>query len=107
MSQLEITAATRGNQAALLPVTLIATSLNEARPSPVVKINYEDTAVLTEGENAIIQFSTGSKSVFGTVNVINELCAQFPFLVGKDTKLVCYPAAMTFSLFCQRVYLTR
>lgn len=92
MSQLELNVATRGSHAALLPVTLIATSINEARPSPVIKINYEDTALLNEGDKAVIQLSTGAKSVFGPTDCINELCAQFPFLSGKDAKLVSYPA---------------
>lgn len=92
MSQLELSVATRGSHAALLPVTLIATSINEARPIPVINIKYEDTAILSDGDKAVVQLSTGSKSVFGTTECINELCAQFPFLSGKDTKLVSYPA---------------
>lgn len=96
MAQFELTVATRGNHATLLPVVLIATSINEARPTPVININYEDTARLNEGENAVIGLNTVSKSVFGTVNIIQELCAHFPFLADKDTKLVCYPAIFSF-----------
>lgn len=88
MTQFDLTVATRGNHAAILPVVLIATSLNEARPAPAIQIKYEDTAVLSEGDKAIVQLTTGGKSVFGTLNAVNELCTAFPFLAGKDTKLV-------------------
>lgn len=96
MSQIELTVATRGNHAALLPVCLIATSINEARPNPVIKITYEDTAILNESEKAIVQLKTGDKSTFGTINAIQELQTQFPFLAGKDTKLVRYPALVVY-----------
>ena len=92
MTQFDLTVATGGNHAALLPVILIATSINEARPSPVIKITYEDTALLNEDEKAVIRLTTSSKSVFGTIGAIEELRAQFPFLSGKDTKMVSYPA---------------
>ncbi|KAF3395918.1 putative glutamate--tRNA ligase, cytoplasmic [Penicillium rolfsii] len=84
MTQFDLTVATRGSHAALLPVLLIATSINEARPAPVINLKYEDTAVLNEGDKAILQLSTAGKSVFGTIPAIKELCAHFPYLVGKD-----------------------
>ncbi|KAJ6107580.1 Glutamyl/glutaminyl-tRNA synthetase class Ib [Penicillium sp. IBT 18751x] len=87
MSQSTLTVATRANHAALLPVVLIATSINEARPTPVITINYEDSAVLEEGEKAIVQLTTGSKSVFGTIQAVEELRTQFPYLAGKDLSL--------------------
>ncbi|KAJ5323724.1 Glutamyl/glutaminyl-tRNA synthetase class Ib [Penicillium atrosanguineum] len=87
MSQSTLTVATRANHAALLPVVLIATSINEARPTPVITINYEDSAVLEEGEKAIVQLTTGSSSVFGTIQAIEELRAQFPYLASKDLSL--------------------
>jgi hypothetical protein len=101
MSQYNLNVATRANHAALLPAVLIATSINEARPSPVININYEDTALLQDGDKAIVQLVTGSNSVFGTTNVIQELTTQFPFLSGKDTKVVCsrYPADSRDMLF--------
>lgn len=40
--------------------------------------------MLTEGENSIIRFQTDGKSVTGAVSIIQELCAHFPFLTGKD-----------------------
>lgn len=98
MSQFELTVATRANHAALLPVVLIATSINEARPSPVIQINYEDTALLHRGDKAIVELTTGSKSVFGTVNAIQELCTHFPFLKGKDAKLVSYSYVFWYSV---------
>ncbi|KAJ5689324.1 glutamate--tRNA ligase cytoplasmic [Penicillium macrosclerotiorum] len=87
MTQFELTVATRSNHAALLPVILIVTSINAARPSPVININYEDTALLSEGDKAVLQLFNGSNSVFGTIDAIKELCAQFPYLNGKDSKL--------------------
>lgn len=102
MSQIELTVATHGNHAAVLPVSLIATSINEARPSPVIKITYEDTAVLNESEKAIVRLNTGDKFTFGTINVIQELQNQFPFLAGRDTKLVCYPAIVAYFMTLMR-----
>lgn len=99
MSEYELKVATRGNHAALLPVVLIVTSINEARPTPVVKITYEDTALLQDGDKAIVQLTSGSNSVFGTANVIQELTTHFPFLAGKDSKQVSsyyYPAVESF-----------
>lgn len=92
MSQSTLTVATRGNHAALLPVVLIATSINEARPTPVININYEDSALLDEGEKAVVQLTTGSHSVRGTIEAIQELRTQFPYLASKDLNLVSYPA---------------
>lgn len=92
MTQYDLTVATRAGHAALLPVVLIATSINEARPSPVINIKYEDTALLNEGDKAILQLSAAGKSVFGTIPAIQELCAHFPYLVGKDAAIVSYTA---------------
>lgn len=88
MSEYELKVATRGNQAATLPAVLIVTSINEARPTPVINITYEDTALLQDGDKAIVQLTSGSNSVFGTANVIQELTKHFPFLTGKDSKVV-------------------
>lgn len=90
MSEYELKVATRGNHAALLPVVLIVTSINEARPAPVVNITFEDTALLQDGDKAIVQLTSGSSSVFGTADVIQELTTHFPYLVGKDAKVVSY-----------------
>lgn len=97
MSQsFNLNVATRANHAALLPVVLIATSINEARPTPVINISYQDTALLQDGDKAIVQLVAGSKSVFGTSDVIQELTVHFPFLTGKDAKVVShYPAKFT------------
>ncbi|PYH36948.1 glutamate--tRNA ligase GUS1 [Aspergillus neoniger CBS 115656] len=87
MSQFKLSLATKANQASLLPVLLVATSINEARPTPVIAINFEDAAVLAEGEKAIVQFTGASGApVYGTDNAIKELRASFPFLNGKDEK---------------------
>lgn len=101
MSQFDLNVATRASQSALLPVVLIATSINEARPTPVINIVYQDTALLQDGEKAIVQLVAGSKSVFGTTEVINELTAHFPFLTGKDAKVVShdYPAGFAICIF--------
>ncbi|KAJ9264612.1 hypothetical protein DTO212C5_6994 [Paecilomyces variotii] len=88
MSSSEIVLANRANGAALLPVLLVATSVNEARPSPLIAVTYEDTAVLPDGDNAVVKFNGPSGSpVYGTENAIKELRATYPFLKGKDEKL--------------------
>ncbi|KAJ5170341.1 Glutamyl-tRNA synthetase class Ib archaeal/eukaryotic cytosolic [Penicillium coprophilum] len=87
MTQFNLFVATRASQAALLPVVLIAFSINEARPSPIINISLEDTAQITEGEKPIIQFQAGDKTVTGTIPIIQALCGQFPFLVGKEAKV--------------------
>ncbi|CAI7586638.1 unnamed protein product [Penicillium viridicatum] len=86
MTQLDLSVATRASQAALLPVVLIASAINEARPAPVINISLEDTTLLSGTDKPIIHLQTGDKSVTGTIPIIQELCAQFPFLVGKDAK---------------------
>ena len=89
MSQFNLKVATRANQASLLPVILVATSINEARPSPVISITYEDTALLHEGEKAIVEFTGVSGTpVYGTEKAIQELRQNFPFLTSKEGKLV-------------------
>ena len=90
----QLTLATRANQAALLPVLLVATSINEARPSPVIAITYEDTAVLSQGDKATVEFTANGAPVYGPDNVIKELRANFPYLNGKDEKLVSGPASL-------------
>ncbi|BCR90988.1 glutamate--tRNA ligase GUS1 [Aspergillus chevalieri] len=84
----QLTLASQANQAELLPVLLVATSVNAARPSPVIAINYENTALLHEGEKAVVQFTGASGSpVYGTEKAIQELRANFPFLNSKDEKI--------------------
>ena len=91
MSNMQLTLAAKASQAALLPVLLVATSINEARPSPVINITYEDKAVLEQGDKAVVQFTGASGApVFGPVNAIQELLKDFPFLNAKDQKLVRY-----------------
>lgn len=109
MSQLELFVATRASQTALLPVVLIASSINEARPlashtdsvhdgiskrtlfrTPVINITFEDTSFLTEADKSIIKLQAGDKSVTGTIPITQELCVQFPFLVGKNSQVVSH-----------------
>lgn len=97
----ELNVAIRASHAALLPVVLIATSINEARPTPVITINYQDTAFLNE--KVIVELKAGDKSVNGTAAAIQELCAQFPFLSGKDTKLVSLISHLTSLIYSVRV----
>lgn len=98
MSQFKLTVATRANQASVLPVILVATSINEARPSPVISITYEDTALLHEGEKAVVQFTGVSGTpVYGTEKAIQELRQNFPFLTSKEGKLVNSPYAIGYS----------
>ncbi|KAL2787138.1 tRNA synthetases class I, catalytic domain-containing protein [Aspergillus keveii] len=88
MSQFSLTLATKANQAALLPVLLVATSVNEARPSPIIAIKYEDAATLQQGDKAIVEFIGASGSpVYGAQNALQELRTTFPFLNSKEEKL--------------------
>lgn len=96
----QLTLASRANQAELLPVLLVATSINEARPSPVIAITYEDTALLHEGEKAVVQFTGASGTpVYGTEKAIQELRANFPFLNSKDEKIVSHASPSLNSAF--------
>ncbi|KAL4947901.1 tRNA synthetases class I, catalytic domain-containing protein [Aspergillus filifer] len=86
MSQFQLTLATKANQAALLPILLVATSVNEARPTPVITVNYEDVATLERGNKAIVEFVGASGPVYG-VKALEELRSTFPFLNSKEEKL--------------------
>ncbi|KAJ5466491.1 Glutamyl/glutaminyl-tRNA synthetaseclass Ib [Penicillium desertorum] len=97
MTLFDLFVATRASQAALLPVVLIASSINEARPASIINISLEDTVLLTGGENSTIQFQADGKTVTGTIPIIQELCARFPFLVGKDTRVNNLYAALDWS----------
>ncbi|PKY03905.1 glutamyl-tRNA synthetase [Aspergillus campestris IBT 28561] len=88
MSNVNLTLATRANQALLLPVLLVATSINESRPEPVIQITYEDAAELQQGDKAVVQFTgTSGTPVYGTVNALRELQSSFPYLESKDEQL--------------------
>ncbi|KAJ5585508.1 Glutamyl-tRNA synthetase class Ib archaeal/eukaryotic cytosolic [Penicillium hispanicum] len=86
MTRSDLLVAACANHAELLPVVLIASSINEAHGNPVINIVIEDTALLTVDEKSTVKYETGNKSVTGTIPIIQELCAHFPFLVGKDAK---------------------
>lgn len=82
MATYKLICASGSNPAGLLPATLIASSVNEARPSPVVAITYENAPTLPGGD--VIEFTTpDGKTVNGLDSVIAELRAQFPFLKSK------------------------
>ncbi|BCS27585.1 glutamate--tRNA ligase GUS1 [Aspergillus puulaauensis] len=87
MSQFQLTLATKANQAALLPVLLVATSVNEARPSPIIAINYEDVAVLPRGDKAVVEFVGASGTPAYGSSALEELRATFPYLNSKEEKL--------------------
>ena len=96
----QLTLASQANQAELLPVLLVATSVNAARPSPVIVINYENTALLHEGEKAVVQFTGASGTpVYGTEKAIQDLRANFPFLNSKDEKTVSHASPSLNSAF--------
>lgn len=87
MSKYQLSVATRANQAALLPVLLVATSVNNS--SPMISISYEDTAILHDGDKAIVQLKdSNGTSVFGTGESLKKLLSDFAFLHAKDEKLV-------------------
>jgi glutamyl-tRNA synthetase len=84
----KLVCASGANPAGLLPATLIATSVNEARPSPVVDITYENVPALPSGD--VIEFTDASgTTVQGLDAVIAELRVQFPFLKSKYEAQVC------------------
>lgn len=83
MATFKLVCAAGANPAELLPATLIATSVNQARPSPVVEITYENTPKLPGGD--ILEFTGASgKTASGLDAVIKELRATFPYLKGKN-----------------------
>ncbi|EEA24261.1 hypothetical protein EYB25_004608 [Talaromyces marneffei] len=78
----KLVCASGSNPAGLLPATLIATSVNEARPNPVVDITYENVPTLPGGD--VIEFTgVNGTTVQGLDAVIAELRVQFPFLKSK------------------------
>jgi glutamyl-tRNA synthetase len=88
MATYKLVCASGSNPAGLLPATLIATSINEARASPAIEIIYENATALTGGD--AIQFTTADgKTVHGLDPVIAEIRAQFPFLKSKYEAQVC------------------
>ncbi|OJJ48501.1 hypothetical protein ASPZODRAFT_140791 [Penicilliopsis zonata CBS 506.65] len=87
MSQFQLVVATRANHASVLPVLLVASSINEASSSAVIDITYEDTALLEADEKAVVKFVGASgTAAIGLDNAIEELRATFPHLIGKDDK---------------------
>ncbi|KAL1989266.1 hypothetical protein VTN96DRAFT_28 [Rasamsonia emersonii] len=88
MSEFQLVLASGANPATLLPVSLLATSINEARPSPVIAIRYENAPALPDGDNATVQFTGASGTpVYGTENAIKEIRETFPFLKGQNESL--------------------
>jgi glutamyl-tRNA synthetase len=88
MAEFKLVAASGANPSTLLPALLIATSVNEARPSPVVTIAYENGPTLPGGD-ATLEFTGASGvSAQGLENAIRELRDTFPFLKGKNEQLV-------------------
>lgn len=84
----KLVCASGSNPAGLLPATLIATSVNEARPNPVVDITYENVPTLPGGD--VIEFTgVNGTTVQGLDAVIAELRVQFPFLKSKYEAQVC------------------
>ncbi|EAA58880.1 hypothetical protein AN8224.2 [Aspergillus nidulans FGSC A4] len=87
MSQFQLTLATKANQAALLPILLVATSVNEARPAPVITINYEDATVLPRGDKEIVEFTAANGTLVYGSAAFKELLLSFPYLNSKEEKL--------------------
>lgn len=93
MATCKLVCASGSNPAGLLPATLIATSVNEARPAPVVEIVYETTSTLPGGD--VIEFTDADgKTVSGLDSVIAALRVQFPFLKSKYETQVWAPALL-------------
>lgn len=88
MATFKLVCAGGANPADVLPATLIATSVNQARPSPVVEITYENGPKLPGGD--VIEFTGQSgQTASGLDGVIKELRTTFPFLKGKNEAQVC------------------
>jgi glutamyl-tRNA synthetase len=89
MATFKLVCAGGANPADVLPATLIATSVNQARPSPVVEITYENGPKLPGGD--VIEFTGQSgQTASGLDAVIKELRTTFPFLKGKNSAQVCF-----------------
>jgi glutamyl-tRNA synthetase len=87
MMSSQLVLAAGANPATLLPVVLIASSVNEARPSPVIAIRYDNVPALAGG--ATVEFTGASGTpVYGVDNAIKELRETFPYLKGKNVPLV-------------------
>ncbi|KAH8702161.1 glutamyl-tRNA synthetase [Talaromyces proteolyticus] len=83
MATFKLLCASGANPATVLPATLIATSVNEARPNPVVEIVYETVPTLPSGD--VVEFTGASgQPAVGIEAVVKELRVTFPFLTGKD-----------------------
>ena len=89
MTNFKLTIASGANPAAVLPVLLIATSVNEARPKPVIDVCYEDAPTIASTADSIVQFIGANKTASGTSEAIDELRATFPFLKGMHEENVC------------------
>ncbi|CAG8215035.1 unnamed protein product [Penicillium olsonii] len=68
----------------LIDMELILSLLSSR--SPIIDIVFEGNNVLTGAGNFTIRFQGDGKSVTGAAPIIQELCAYFPFLAGKDSK---------------------
>lgn len=99
MATFKLVCAAGANPAEVLPATLIATSVNQARPSPVVEITYKEGPKLSAGD--VIEFTGQSgKTASGLDAVIKELRATFPFLKSKNEAQVCFSLSAFFLLPC-------
>jgi glutamyl-tRNA synthetase len=99
MTEFNLFAASGANPGTLLPALLIATSVNEARPSPVVTITYENGPTLPGGDAALEFTGASGSPVQGLENTIKELRSTFPFLKGKNEELVSIVTSSREQLF--------
>ena len=81
--------ASKANQATTFPALLVAHYTKEADPNSSISINFEEVDTLKAGDDATVEIAVGSgTSAYGSQKVIDVLIEAFPFLQGKNDRLV-------------------
>jgi len=87
MSTLNI--ASKANQATTLPAALVAQYAKESDPNASINVNFEEEEALRSGDQAAVELVVASgTSTYGPVQVICCLIETYPFLQGKNEKVV-------------------
>ena len=87
MATLDI--ASKANQATTFPALLVAHYAKEADPNSSINVNFEEVDTLKARDDATVEITVGTgTSEYGSEKVINVLVEAYPFLQGKNDKLV-------------------
>lgn len=87
MTTLDI--ASKANQASTFPALLIAHYANESDPDVSINFKFEEAETLKPGGKAAVEFVSGSgTSRNGSEQAISGLVESYPFLQGKNEKVV-------------------